>query len=101
MIVFLTILPKAQDMVPKKVFPALIGAALLVTGGASIAADYRADEFLALDPSKALLSPNRLGPPTEFVPVPSMANGDAGKEDIGKGDVAKNDAAKNDAAKTD
>jgi hypothetical protein len=83
-----------------KVFPALAGAALLVVGGASIAADYRADEFLGLDLSKALLSPKRLGPTTGFAPVPPQAKGDVANVDMAKTDAAKSDVAKSDIAKT-
>jgi hypothetical protein len=86
----------------RKIFPALVGAALLVMGGASMAADYRADEFLGLDLSKAVLSPKRLGPPAEFVPVPLEAKGDIAKSDAAKNDTAaKTDTAKTDTAKTD
>jgi hypothetical protein len=60
-------------MVPKGIFPALLGAALLLGSGTAWAADYRPDEFLNLDLSKAVLSPKRLGPPTEFAPVPVEA----------------------------
>jgi hypothetical protein len=49
------------------------GAVLLLVGGASLAADYRPDEFLGLDLSKAVLSPRPLGPPAEFAPVPVEA----------------------------
>ena len=75
-------------MVLAKIFPALVGAALLLAGSASMAADYRADEFLGLDLSTAVLSPKPLGPVAEFAPVPVEA----------KADLAKNDAAKSDAA---
>jgi hypothetical protein len=70
-----------------KMFPALIGAALLLFGGASTAAEYRADQFLGLDLSKAVLSPKPLGPATEFAPVPVQAKSDV------KNDTAKNDTA--------
>jgi len=63
-------------MVQRKTIAALIGAALLMAGGASMAADYRADEFLSLDLAKAVLSPKRLGPETEFAPVPIEARAD-------------------------
>ena len=62
-------------MVPKSVFAAvLIGAALLVGNGPSVAqgdnpGQYKPDEFLSLDLSKAVLSPKRLGPETQFAPV--------------------------------
>jgi hypothetical protein len=68
-------------MVPTKFFPALFGAALLLCSGASMAAEYRADEFLGLDLSKAVLSPKPLGPATEFAPVPVQAGGDLAKND--------------------
>jgi hypothetical protein len=75
-------------MVLAKIFPGLVGAALLFAGSASMAADYRADEFLGLDLSTAVLSPKPLGPAAEFAPVPVEA----------KNDLAKNDAANSDAA---
>lgn len=62
-------------MVLKNVVPALLGAALLVGSGA-MAAEYGADEFLTLDLSKAVLSPNPLGPPAQFGPVPVEAKSD-------------------------
>jgi hypothetical protein len=63
-------------VVLKNVVPALLGAALLVSSGA-MAAEYRADEFLTLDLSKAVLSPNPLGPPAQFGPVPVEAKSDS------------------------
>jgi hypothetical protein len=68
-------------MVPTKILPALFGAALLFFGSVSMAAEYRADEFLGLDLSKAVLSPKPLGPAAEFAPVPVQAKGDAAKND--------------------
>jgi hypothetical protein len=68
-------------MVPTRILPALLGAALLLCGGASMAAEYRADEFLGLDLSKAVLSPNPLGPATGFAPVPVQAKGDVARND--------------------
>jgi hypothetical protein len=56
-------------MVLRNLFPALLGAALLAGSGAT-AADYRPDDFLALDLSKAVMSPTPLGPPAQFGPVP-------------------------------
>ena len=38
---------------------------------------YRAGEYLSLDLSKAVLSPKRLGPPTEFAPVAVEARTDS------------------------
>lgn len=60
---------KRQVMVLKPVVPALVVAALLAAGSLALADEYRPDEFLGLDLSKAVLSPKRLGPPTEFAPV--------------------------------
>jgi hypothetical protein len=53
-----------------------IGAVLLLSSSASMAAEYRADEFLRLDLSKAVLSPKPLGPPAEFAPVAVEAKGE-------------------------
>jgi hypothetical protein len=85
-------------MVLAKMFPALVGAVLLSAGAASMAADYRADEFLGLDLSRAVLSPKPLGPPTEFVPVPVEGKSDIVKSDIDKNDIAKSET-KSDTAK--
>jgi hypothetical protein len=74
-------------MVPTKILPALLGAALLLCGGASMASEYRADEFLGLDLSKAVLSPKPLGPTTGFAPVPVQAKGDVARNDHATGAV--------------
>ena len=50
---------------------------LLMSGGAALADGYRADEFLGLDLSQAVLSPKRLGPETQFAPVRIEARNDA------------------------
>src|SRR3954467_10351267 len=42
---------------------------LLMSGGAALADEYRADQFFGLDLSQAVLSPKRLGPETQFAPV--------------------------------
>jgi hypothetical protein len=63
-------------VVLKNVVPALLGAALLVGSGA-MAAEYRANEFLSLDLSNAVLSPNPLGPPAQFGPVPVEAKSES------------------------
>jgi hypothetical protein len=52
----------------------LLSAALVLPGSASVAVEYSPDEFLSLDPSKALLSPTPLGPANAFVPVPAKAH---------------------------
>jgi len=62
-------------MVLKGVLFAVLGAAL-IAGGAASAAGYKADEFLTLDLSKAVLSPEPLGPENTFAPVAVEAKGD-------------------------
>jgi hypothetical protein len=58
-------------MILKRVFGAtVIGAMALVWSGASIADEYRTDDFLGLDLSRAVLSPEPLGPPASFTPGP-------------------------------
>jgi hypothetical protein len=66
-------------MVPRNVFTVIICATLLAWGGRSFAADYRPGDFLNLDLSKAVLSPKRLGPTTEFAPYPIEADTDPGQ----------------------
>ncbi|MEH2625140.1 hypothetical protein V1292_003195 [Bradyrhizobium sp. AZCC 1719] len=56
-------------MVLKNAIAAALCMGLLMSGSAALADEYRAGELLELDPSKALLSPKRLGPPTQFAPV--------------------------------
>ncbi len=86
-------------MVLQKICPALVAAALVLAGGPAMATEYRADEFLGLDLSKAVLSPKPLGPATEFAPVPVQAKSDAAKVDVAK--VAKSDTPKSDTLKSD
>jgi len=63
-------------MALKNAFVAVICAGLLALGGAALADEYRPDEFLGLDLSKAVLSPKRIGPETHFAPVPIEAKAD-------------------------
>ena len=65
-------------MTPKNVFAAAIGATLLAWSGLVVADEYRADQFLGLDLSKALLSPKPLGPASKFVPGPLDVTVDRG-----------------------
>src|SRR6266581_1724440 len=95
--------PEVQEMVRQKICPALVGAALLLACGSSKATEYRADEFLGLDLSQAVLSPKPLGPATEFAPVPVQARGDLAKNDHAVGAVpmrAESEAAKSKAAES-
>ena len=62
-------------MALKSVFAAVCCAAIL-TAGASRADEYRPDEFLSLDLSKAALSPKPLGPPAQFEPMRDEAKTD-------------------------
>jgi hypothetical protein len=70
-------------MVPKSVLTAaLVGVTLLAVNGRSVAqgdnsGQYKPGDFFSLDLSKAVLSPKRLGPETQFAPVPIEA--DSGK----------------------
>ena len=67
-------------MVLKNAFLAVVSAALLASSGPSTADEYRPDEFLGLDLSRAVLSPKPLGPAAEFAPVPVEARADHGSE---------------------
>jgi hypothetical protein len=67
-------------MVLKNVFIATIGVAALAWGGLSAAQQYRADEFLNLDLSRAVLSPKPLGPAASFAPGPLDVTVDRGKD---------------------
>jgi hypothetical protein len=53
---------------------------LLAWSGVSMADEYRPDQFLGLDLSKAVLSPKPLGPPAAFAPVPVEAKTDRSSE---------------------
>ena len=62
-------------MVLKSVHFAVAAALVLAWGGIARADDYKPDEYLGLDLSKAVLSPKRLGPETQFAPVALEAKG--------------------------
>ena len=64
-------------MVLKRVSLGLVAGLVLAGGGIASAADYKPDEYLSLDLSRAVLSPKRLGPASEFAPVAVEARGDA------------------------
>jgi hypothetical protein len=67
-------------MVLKNVAVAIVCALLTGWSGAFAADEYRPDQFLGLDLSRAVLSPKPLGPPNEFWPVPVEARGDHASE---------------------
>lgn len=62
-------------MVLKSVSFAVAVALVLAGGGGARADDYKPSEYLGLDLSKAVLSPKRLGPETQFAPVALEAKG--------------------------
>lgn len=57
-------------MIVKRGWWAAVGVIALAWNGLSAAQQYRADEFLTLDLSRAVLSPKPLGPATSFTPGP-------------------------------
>jgi hypothetical protein len=67
-------------MVLKNFFIAAIGVAALACSGLSAAQQYRADEFLNLDLSRAVLSPKPLGPAASFAPGPLDVTIDRGND---------------------
>jgi hypothetical protein len=62
----------------KDVFVAVLCTTVLTWGGLAVADEYHPDDFLHLDPSRALLSPTPLGPVQHFVPGPLDATVDHG-----------------------
>ncbi|MBR0709766.1 MULTISPECIES: hypothetical protein [Bradyrhizobium] len=62
-------------MVLKSVPFAVAVALVIAWGGIARADDYKPDEYFGLDLSKAVLSPKRLGPETQFAPVALEAKG--------------------------
>lgn len=59
-------------MVPKSIFTA--AGVLLLASCPAMAAGYQPGDFFNLDLSRAALSPDPLGPPTQFEQVPIEAN---------------------------
>lgn len=68
-------------MVLKSAFAAVLCTGFLALGSQAMADEYRPGEFLGLDLAKAVLSPKRLGPETEFAPVPIEARSDRAQAD--------------------
>jgi hypothetical protein len=62
-------------VVLKSVHFAVAVALMLAWGGVARADDYKPDEYLGLDLSKAVLSPKRLGPETHSAPFALEARG--------------------------
>jgi hypothetical protein len=67
-------------MVLKSVFLVVVCAALLTLSGPSAADQYRPDEYLGLDLSRAVLSPKPLGPAAEFAPVQVEVRAERGSD---------------------
>ena len=76
---FLFIEFQEASVVLKSVSLGLAAALMLAWGGNASASDYKPDDYLGLDLSKAILSPKRLGPPSEFAPIAVEARGEAPK----------------------
>ena len=70
-------------MILKTILTAAICAVLLAGSSPSKANEYRPDEFLSLDLSKAVLSPKPLGPGSEFAQVAIEARTDPGSDGAG------------------
>lgn len=66
-------------MALRHIFAGFFGAALLASS-APMAAAYSAREYFSLDLSKAVLSPDPLGPPTTFEAVQIEAKGERASE---------------------
>ncbi|MFK4509367.1 hypothetical protein LPJ38_15890 [Bradyrhizobium daqingense] len=62
-------------MVLKSASFAIAVALVLAGAGLARADDYKPGEYLGLDLSRAVLSPKRLGPETQFAPVALEARG--------------------------
>jgi hypothetical protein len=67
-------------MILKGAFFGFVCTALLASTGASVADEYRPDDFLGLDLAKAVISPKPLGPAAEFAPIAVEAKGDRNSE---------------------
>jgi hypothetical protein len=65
-------------MVPRNLFIAIICTGILTWNGLARADQYRPDEYLTLDLSKAVLSPKALGPASGFAPGPLDVRTDNG-----------------------
>lgn len=65
-------------MVPRFVWFAAIGAVAMTWSSLSVADEYRSDQFLGLDLSRAVLSPKPLGPANSFTPGPLDVRVDRG-----------------------
>jgi hypothetical protein len=79
-------------MVPKNVFITAVCAALLGWSGLAAADQYRPDQFLGLDLSTAVLSPELLGPSNQFAPVAVEAQSDRAGEAAQAGAEPKADS---------
>jgi len=74
-------------MVLKSAFIAAVCTGLVALAGSATAAEYRPDEYLKLDLSKALISPKRIGPEARFAPVRIEARDDEVHADSADADL--------------
>ena len=77
-------------MVLKRLVPAVAAAMLFAAGSVALADEYRPDEFLGMDLSKAVLLPKPLGPPTQFAPVAVEAKSDPKSDRTSEPNWARN-----------
>ena len=87
-------------MVLKSAFVAAVCGGLVALAGSAAADEYRPSEFLQLDLSKAVLSPKRLGPETQFAPVDIEAKTDRAQSGADASDSSKPAVRKVHVAKT-
>ncbi|HLX15262.1 MAG TPA: hypothetical protein VKS24_08660 [Bradyrhizobium sp.] len=69
-------------MALRNVFIVTVGVIVMTWSGLSAADEYRADEFLGLDLSRAVLSPKPLGPASGFTPGPLDVTVDRGSNRV-------------------
>jgi len=75
-------------MVLKHFVAALMCVGSFALASTALADEYRADEYLNLDLSKAVMSPKPLGPPQRFAPVAVEAKSDNKSERSDRGSEA-------------
>jgi len=74
-------------MVLKSAFVAAVCTGLLALAGPATAAEYAPAEYLKLDLSRALISPKRIGPESQFAPVRIEARSDEANSEATDADL--------------